>query len=242
MIALFPKVTVVIPFYNCRFVDQAIQSVLDQTYENVEIIVVDDGSTMHVDLIEPFRERVYYLGKANGGTASALNHGIRHASGRYVAWLSSDDRFHPDKIARQLSFMLARDAEVSFTNYDLINADSEITEKLAGPCFSTVLEFYQAFFESVPVHGCTVMAKKEMFSQMGYFNENLLYTQDYDMWMRAILTGFDFYYLHESLTLFRWHGENGTIRHQSKMAEEVRYIRETFHPYLHDLIGKIKSG
>lgn len=238
---MLPMITVVIPFYNCPYVDQAIQSALNQSYEHVEIIVVDDGSTMHVDKIIPFRDRVHYLGKANGGTASALNHGIRHASGKYVAWLSSDDLFDPDKIAKQLSFMLARDAWISFTNYDLIKADNELIEKFAGPCFSTVLDFYQAFFTSVPVHGCTVMARKEMFTHIGYFNENLLYTQDYDMWMRVVLSGFDFYYLHDSLTLFRWHGQNGTVLHQSKMAEEVQSIRATYNPQLNNWVESIKS-
>lgn len=238
---MLPVVSVIIPFYNCPFVDQAIQSVLHQTYGHIEIVLVDDGSTLHVDKVAPYMDRICYLGKANGGTASALNHGIRHATGTYIAWLSSDDLFHPDKIARQLAFMLARDAWVSFTNYDLIDANSTTTERYAGPCFSTVWEFYQAFFASVPVHGCTVMAKKEMFNQMGYFNEGLLYTQDYEMWMRVVLSGFDFYYLHDSLTLFRWHGGNGTIRHQSRMAEEVQYIRTTYNPMLQHWIEKQRN-
>ncbi|MGO4274414.1 glycosyltransferase family 2 protein, partial [Paenibacillus sp. TAF58] len=78
-----PKVSIIIPFYNCPYIDQAIASAIGQTYANVEIIVVDDGSTIHADKIGPFKDRVYYLGKANGGTASALNHGIRYASGEY---------------------------------------------------------------------------------------------------------------------------------------------------------------
>ncbi|UKS27629.1 glycosyltransferase [Paenibacillus sp. HWE-109] len=239
---MLPKVSVVIPFYNCPFVDQAIQSVLNQTYANIEIVVVDDGSTLHLDKIAPYRDRICYLGKANGGTASALNHGIGSATGEYVAWLSSDDLFHPDKIARQLSFMLARDAWVSFTNYDLIDENSMTTASFAGPCFSSVWDFYEAFFTSVPVHGCTVMARKEMFLHMGYFNEGLLYTQDYEMWMRVVLNNFDFYYLHDSLTLFRWHGANGTIRHQSRMAEEVQYIRAKFNPLLEGWLARLKSG
>lgn len=238
---MLPSVSVVIPFYNCPYIDQAVQSVLNQSYSKIEIIVVDDGSTIHVDKLIPFIDRIHYHYKENGGTASALNYGIHRATGQYVAWLSSDDMFHPDKIARQLSFMLARDAWVSFTNYDLIDANHTNIQKFAGPVFSTVWEFYQAFYTSVPVHGCTVMAKKEMFSRMGYFSEGLLYTQDYEMWMRVVLADFDFYYLHDSLTLFRWHGENGTIRHQARMAEEVRYIRTTFNPLLQTWVEKIKS-
>jgi glycosyltransferase involved in cell wall biosynthesis len=235
---MFPKVSVVIPFYNCPYVDQAIQSALDQTYENIEIIVVDDGSKMHVDKIEPFKDRVTYLRKANGGTASALNSGIRQASGQYVAWLSSDDLFQPGKIAIQLSFMLAHDAWVSYTNYDLIDAWSEITQASAGRSFTSKQEFYEAFLTGNPVHGCTVMAKKEMFAHIGYFNEGLLCTQDYEMWMRIVLSDYDFGYLNEPLTQFRWHGGNGTLLLQDKMGEEIRYLHETFNPRLLDWLGK----
>ena len=83
MAAHCPKVTIVIPFYNDPYVREAVDSALLQTYENLEIIVVDDGSTSHSDKLDSYGERIYYLGKANGGTASALNYGFRYASGDY---------------------------------------------------------------------------------------------------------------------------------------------------------------
>ncbi|GJM76095.1 hypothetical protein HMSSN036_83110 [Paenibacillus macerans] len=94
-----PTVSVIIPFYNCPYVEQAVQSALNQTYRPLEVIVVDDGSTSHAERLAPYRPHIHYLGKANGGTASALNHGIRHASGEYIAWLSSDDVFIRTKSA-----------------------------------------------------------------------------------------------------------------------------------------------
>src|SRR5689334_17046366 len=104
-IEVLPLVTIVIPFYNCAYIDQAVQSALNQTYKPLEIIVVDDGSTRHADRLTPYLPYISYMGKANGGTATALNHGIRNASGEYIAWLSSDDLFYPDKIAHQVAFM-----------------------------------------------------------------------------------------------------------------------------------------
>lgn len=242
MNGLLPKVSVIIPFYNCPYVNEAIQSALDQSYSNIEIIVVDDGSTYYTYKLIPFNDRVIYFRTDNRGTASALNHGIRLATGQYVAWLSSDDLFHPDKIARQLSFMLANDAWVSHTNYDLVNALNETIQTSAGRTYSSMLEFRRAFLASVPVHGCTVMAKKELFTHVGYFNEHLLYTQDYEMWMRIALSPFDFQYLQESLTRFRWHGGNGTILHQAGMEKEVRCIRETYNPLLLSRLEKDVSG
>ena len=73
---MLPSVTVVIPFYNCPYIHLAVSSALSQTYKNVEVIVVDDGSTKHQHLLEPFMKRIVYLQKTNGGTATALNYGM----------------------------------------------------------------------------------------------------------------------------------------------------------------------
>lgn len=99
------KVSIIIPFYNCQYVEKAIESALNQTYQNIEVIVVDDGSTKYIERITPYLDSIHYIQKKNGGTASALNTGIRYATGEYFAWLSSDDLFKPDKISKQLKFM-----------------------------------------------------------------------------------------------------------------------------------------
>lgn len=215
-----PRVTIVIPFYNCGYVNQALQSALEQSYDSIEIIVVDDGSTIHRELLQPYLPYIYYLGKANGGTASALNHGIRHASGEYIAWLSSDDTFHKDKINNQISFMIEQSAYISHTNFNLINQYSQITSQRAGAVFSTVQEFYRCFLQGNPVNGCTVMFKKELFAQIGLFNELLTYTHDLDMWYRVMLAGYAFPYLNEVLVNYRWHDEMGTQKHRHAVEQE----------------------
>ncbi|WP_394514565.1 glycosyltransferase family A protein [Priestia aryabhattai] len=91
------KVSIIIPFYNCSYIDQAIQSALNQTYQDIEIIVVNDGSSKFNEKITPYLDRILYIEKENGGTASALNLGIKNATGEYFAWLSSDDIFLPIK-------------------------------------------------------------------------------------------------------------------------------------------------
>jgi glycosyltransferase involved in cell wall biosynthesis len=96
---MLPKVSIIIPVYNGEdFLSQAINSVLAQTYQNIEVIVVDDGSTDGTrQIIESYGKKIIAIHKSNGGVASALNVGIQHATGEYIAWLSHDDIFYRKK-------------------------------------------------------------------------------------------------------------------------------------------------
>ncbi|MFW5433780.1 glycosyltransferase [Paenibacillus apiarius] len=228
----FPFVTIVIPFYNDPFVGQALNSALQQTYPHFEIIVVDDGSTRYADRIRPYMDRVHYLGKANGGTASALNHGIKYASGEYIAWLSSDDMFYPDKLARQLEYMITHNALICHTNFDYINAYSQVTQHRAAVTFQSTEQFYESFFQFNPVNGCTVMMKRELFQFIGTFNEALPFTHDLDLWYRAILNGIDFHFVDEPLTAYRWHGGMGTMKHGAAISEEAAETNSRYQPRL----------
>ncbi|CAN7578027.1 glycosyltransferase [Peribacillus frigoritolerans] len=228
-----PKVSIVIPFYNCSYIDQAIHSALNQTYKNIEIIVVDDGSTIATEKIQPFLGRVLYLRKENGGTATALNHGIHAATGDYIAWLSSDDYFLPEKVFKQITFMQNNNAEVSFTNFDIINKNNQVVNPWFGERFSNIeYGVYQAFLLRNPVNGCTVIMKKNIMDKIGYFNPYHRYTHDYEMWFRLLVNGYKMYYLDESLTKFRQHDESGTSKFQPEMIKEMAIIENYYRPLL----------
>ena len=109
-------VSVVIPTYNrAAKVVEAVRSVLGQEQVDIEVIVIDDGSTDHTrQLIEPFLDRIRYVHKENGGVSSARNRGIREATGKWVAFLDSDDVWQPGKLRRQLECAAATDAKVCF--------------------------------------------------------------------------------------------------------------------------------
>ncbi|MFH5182127.1 glycosyltransferase [Paenibacillus sp. TAB 01] len=236
---MHPLVSIIIPFYNDPYVPQAIASALAQTYPNVEIIVVDDGSTQHAELIQPYAGQVYYLGKANGGTASALNHGIRMASGEYIAWLSSDDLFYPHKLAVQIPYMQACGAKFCFTAFDIIDEHSRVTQQGVAGRFPSVQSFYTAMLSHNPINGCTVVIKKELLGYVGLFNERLPYTHDYDLWLRMILAGQDMVFLDQSLTQYRQHAQMGTIRHQQRIAHEVQSVQSFYTPHLSAYIQKM---
>jgi teichuronic acid biosynthesis glycosyltransferase TuaG len=235
-----PKVSIIIPFYNCSFVDQAIQSALSQTYKNIEIILVDDGSTIFTEKITPFKGKIGYLRKENGGTATALNYGIHTATGgEYIAWLSSDDYFLPDKLSKQMSFMLNHNADASFTNYDIINENNQVLIPWCGMRFSNFNDFYSAFLLYNVVNGCTVVMKKDIFEHIGYFNPFYRYTHDYEMWFRLLVNGYKIYYLDDNLTKFRTHEDSGTKKYQAEMKKEMAIIESHYRPILAEYIKQL---
>lgn len=234
-----PKVSIIIPFYNDPYIDQAVVSALYQTYPNIEVIVVDDGSTLYQDRLDPYRSRIHYIGKANGGTASALNYGMNLASGKYVAWLSSDDRFYPDKIARQVAYMERMNARISHTDFDLMNEHGTVTERNAAAKYPTAKAFIAALRHGCPVNGCTIMMTKELLRSIGWFNVSLPYTHDYELWIRIILARIDFHYINESLTVYRRHSQMGTVKHFDSVLLEASTINSMYASRLDALLAEL---
>ncbi|WP_306010243.1 glycosyltransferase [Bacillus sp. MMSF_3328] len=229
-------VTIIIPFYNCSYVGKSISSALQQTYKNIEIILVDDGSTLHDQLLKPFLNRIVYMKKSNGGTASALNKGFKRAKGEYIVWLSSDDIIIPEKIEKQLSFMKRENAKFSFTDYKLINDKNEI---LTG---SGVLSNYSkeslldGLKTSCTINGSTIMMKRELLASAGIFDLSYRYAHDYEYWIRVCLKH-NPAFLQEPLTLYRIHNKMGTKKHLREISEETDRIKKKYGPALNNFQG-----
>ncbi|OVE34521.1 glycosyl transferase family 2 [Priestia aryabhattai] len=217
------KVSVIVPFFNCPFIADALDSLLNQTYNNIEIIVINDGSTQYKEKIIPYLDKIIYIEKENGGTASALNLGIRLATGDYICWLSSDDIFFSKKIALQLEFMKINNSFFSHTNYYAINTRGRIITPPLGFHPSSRVELLSQIIKGNIINGCSTMIKKNVFSHLGIFDEKLLYTHDYDLWLR-IIQKFDLHYLSEPLLLSRIHKDMGTKKYSSFIKEENKTV------------------
>lgn len=233
-------VSIVIPFYNCNYVDRAVMSALNQTYKNTEIILVDDGSTKHTEKLAPFMGEIKYIKKENGGTATALNKGIQNASGDYFVWLSSDDLFHPEKVERQLDFMKREKAMFSFTNFHWINHKNAIIKPSVSPKFPNKLSFYKFMKKGCPINGSTVMIDLEVLSDIGLFDDKLKYTHDYDLWNRIALK-YDMEFLDYALTFYRIHQEMGTRKHSDAIKKEEEIVQNQYSKELDQLIVKSKG-
>jgi teichuronic acid biosynthesis glycosyltransferase TuaG len=220
------KVSIIIPFYNCPYIDQAVKSALDQTHPNIEVIVVNDGSTKHKEKLEPFLHNIKYIEKSNGGTATALNAGIDAATGDYFTWLSSDDQFLPHKTAEQLAFMRNAKARVSYTAFRLIDSNSVVTNDVRSRPLSWG-EFIKTLAASCQVNGCTVMADMNLIRQAGKFDESLKYTHDYDMWCKlSLLTHMK--YMDVITVHYRVHDEMGSKKHHLEQQQGTELVQQRY--------------
>src|SRR5437867_7033177 len=125
-----PKVSVVIPVYNQGgYLREALDSVIAQTYRETEIIVVDDGSTDNTpSVMASYGDRIIGLHKANGGGASAINLGTKIARGKWIAWLSADDLWEPNKLSRQLQVVETKPSvALVYTDYCWIDPEGRTT-------------------------------------------------------------------------------------------------------------------
>jgi glycosyltransferase involved in cell wall biosynthesis len=231
---LRPRVSIVIPVYNgSNYLAQAIDSALAQTYNNVEVIVINDGSNdggATESIAKAYGDRIRYYKKKNGGVSTALNLGIKKMKGEYFSWLSHDDTYKPFKIEKQVEFLSAigRRDIVLYSDYEIINEKSELIEKCVLDHDMLERVPMYAFLRGA-VNGITLLIPKKAFDEHGYFNTSLRCAQDYDMWLR-ILEGYDFIHQAEILSQTRSHSFQDTVRNPAAVSEGnalwQRMIRE----------------
>ncbi len=210
-----PKVSIVIPVYNGEnFLKEAIDSALAQTYDNCEVIVVNDGSKDGTEEIAlSYGDRIRYFYKENGGVASALNLGIHKMQGEYFSWLSHDDLYFPTKIEKQLEALKQVGAvEVPiYGKWESLIMPDGVKKALAPEYRFTEEELQNGVFPVLfgLIHGCAMLIHKSHFDRVGLFNEALLTSQDYDMWFR-IFRNQRVIYIKEPLIYSRTHAAQGS--------------------------------
>jgi glycosyltransferase involved in cell wall biosynthesis len=222
-----PLVTVIIPVYNgTNYLREAIESVLSQTYANYELLVVDDGSTDETwAVIESYGSRLRGIHKDNGGVASALNCGIRNARGEYIAWLSHDDLFLPEKLEHQISFLNKfNEYRACYTDYYIIDTTGNPVREVETPWYPRE-KAIRGLFGNMYINGSTMLIERTCFDQVGFFSEELKYTQDAEMWLRLIRQ-FDIGRLPEKLIKQRTHPAQWSVSLKPAHREETKNLYE----------------
>lgn len=198
-------VSIVVPVYNAeRFINETIQTVLDQTHTNWELILIDDASTDNsIKLITPYLKedkRIKLLkNKTNLHTALTRNKGIKAAKGRYIAFLDADDLWAPSKLNKQVAFMKKMDCAFSFTGYEFADATGKPNgKKVHVPATIT----YKQALKNTTISTITVMFDLQKLSKRDVSMPNIK-SEDTATWWR-ILRDIDFAYgLDETLSIYR---------------------------------------
>lgn len=219
------KVSIIIPVYNgANYLKEAIDSALSQTYKNIEILVINDGSNDNGKtkrIAESYGDKIRYFEKENGGVSTALNLGLENMTGEYFSWLSHDDKYKKDKIFLQMEYLkennLINDNVILYTNYDMIDKKSKYlwTEKYAS---ETSKEKQEYAILRGQINGITLLIPKKAFDECGSFDESLRCTQDYDLWWK-MMKKYRFIHLDQTTSESRLH-PNQTTNRSSKVEKE----------------------
>lgn len=218
-----PMFSVVIPTYNrAKYIGRAIRSVLAQTCDDYEIIVVDDGSTDSTRrIVRSFGSQVRYIRQRNRGPSEARNAGIRAARGQYIAFLDSDDRFTPNKLAENKAYLEAHpECKFLYSWYYDVRGKRRILQKVKQ--YHDLEQFrYRLYRRSFTIRTSTVVVHRSCFDKVGLFHPGYRYSQDWDMWLR-LAAHYLGHGLRKPLALYRRH-----MRKPIPSRERHRRIRRT---------------
>lgn len=221
-----PRISIVIPAYNASYyLAEAIDSALAQTYPNVEIIVVNDGSRDNgatERVAQSYGDQIRYFCKENGGSSSAINMGIANMTGEWFSWLSHDDLYTPEKLEKQVAYMNGLGIDRSmlskhifFSASDLIDASGNVIRKTSRKQAQVRAEKLRAmphngYLIAEPTvhtfHGCSCLVHRDAFADVGCFDESLRLLNDVDLWYRLYAAGYSVDFIPESLVKGRVHG------------------------------------
>lgn len=180
-----PEVSIIIPAYNrAEFLQKAIQSILDQTYTDYELIIIDDGSTDETQqVLEPFGGKTRIFFQKNQGVSAARNFGIRQADGLYISFLDSDDQWTRKKLQLQMELLERNpDVKVCYTDEIWIRNGVRVNRKKRHQKYSGW--FLDKMLPLCLISPSSVLIHREIFDAVGIFDETLEVCEDYDLWLR----------------------------------------------------------
>lgn len=217
-------VSIITPTWNCaRFIEETIQSVLAQTYQNWEMIIMDDCSTDNTyEVVKPYIDKdnriQYRCNEKNSGAAITRNNALKTARGKWIAFLDSDDLWKPEKLEKQLTFMHNHSLCFSYTNYVEIDENSkELGVKVTGP---QKINYWGMYAYCWP--GCLTVIYDT--SVVGLIQiEDIKKNNDYAMWLKVIHRAKYCYLLNEPLALYRKRG--GSISRHGYLSLIIWHYR-----------------
>lgn len=239
-----PLVSIVIPLYNgSNYVEEALQCALAQDYQNIEIIVINDGSTDNgagKDICMKYADRITYLEKPNGGCASALNYGIRAAKGHYISWLSHDDLYVPNKISHQINLLtqgnINPECTIISNRGSLIDSEGNtlMHPSVSENRYLDGLSFFKYLLFNKCVNGCGLLIPKSIFDSGLYFDESMRFVLDWNLWLKMAASDIGVYLDDAVLVKNRVHGGQVTVKQKQLHKVEAEKTVEDLYTFLQD--------
>ena len=232
-----PEVSIILPSYNYEnYIGKTIDSVLNQSYPNWELIIIDDSSMDNsLDVIKRYKDkRIHLFTQKNKGVSSTLNRGIRNSNGKYICFLDADDKYHPDKLDAQVEYMNS--------GFDIVTTQVQVIDDKDEESPIEHFKMTWNLYDKKEIFGedrvanflyknyfckSSLMIRKELFNKYGYFDPRLITAYDLDLWLRMIpsakITRID-----KILTYYRWHDKNETTINNNRIRTELLLILDNF--------------
>ena len=222
-----PFVSIIIPTYqNCNRLRDALNSVLSQTYNNYEVLIMDDGSTDGTEeMVNSFKDSriFYYWNKNSGGPAKPRNRGIKFSKGNWIAFLDSDDVWKVDKIKKQVNFMKNNNLQASHTSYEIFDNKNQIVAVRIARNFYEIKDL----LKSCDIGLSTVMLKKEIIFDNFKFPD-LKTKEDFVVWLNLLKNEIIIGGLDEKLTI--WKKTDSSL--SSSILQKLTDGYSVYHKYM----------
>ncbi|MBW4452188.1 MAG: glycosyltransferase [Nostoc indistinguendum CM1-VF10] len=237
-----PTVSVIMPAYNAsKYLHETITSVLSQTFDNFELLIVDDGSTDNsAEIAHKYGNedsRIKIFCQENKGVSVARNTGISLSSGKFIAFIDADDQWLPDKLACHINHLnMDENLGISFGKVEFINDDSNGTGKFSNSILNnlTPLDFY---YENPIITPSNAVLRRDVLEQIGGFDKNLKGTEDAELFLRAAYMGWKVEGIARVLTRYRI-SQKGVSSQLYRMEEDWNRLNKKVQIYAPNLVNE----
>jgi glycosyltransferase involved in cell wall biosynthesis len=228
------RVSIIIPVYNAeKYLEECINSTINQTYPDIEIIAVNDGSIDNsLQILQKYSNKVKIISKENGGTASALNAGIKSMTGEWFKWLSADDVLYSNCIEELILEAKNLDGKnfILYSSYDTIDSEGKTIDQFIEPNYNNLgaFDFNVILLDHYIGNGTTSLIHKSVIDKFGMFDQTIGYKEDYELWLRyCILCNCRLHLVPKILAKYRIHKKQLTkekVRKSHDQSEKIRKL------------------
>lgn len=229
------SVSVIIPLFNQKkYVADAIESSLSQKYKNLEVIVVNDGSTDNPEeILSGFNGSIKIINQSNRGLSAARNTGVKNSSGDYIQFLDADDILLPDKIEKQLKFNIENEAEISYCEISVTDNSKSNFRPLNIGKIKDIFKNYYLFWEPYPTPIHSLLIKRDIFNKFGLFDESIKANEDRMYFCYLAARGVRFEYLDICGGYYRLHGNSMNKDMKLMISSAIEFYKK-INPVLGD--------